>query len=128
MCEAPSHSDTAASCIYDPQGEYDLQNIGVFQMYCIRNKRFIQFVPHSLQKCFSILSCSSRTMYINWVCEFSHSTATSLSLFSLFLSFLPHRAVGVLFSPMVSGWAGGWASRQVGGKCLSGLYLRNRKV
>ena len=39
----------------------------------------------------------------------------------------PLRAVGVLFSPMVSGWAGG---RVVGRreKSLSGLYLRNRKV
>ena len=34
------------------------------------------------------------------------------------------RAVGVLFSPMVSGWAGG----QVTGRSLSGLYLRNHKV
>ena len=48
----------------------------------------------------------------------------------------PLRAVGVLFSPMVSGWAGrrvgGRAGRRVGGraagKSLSGLYLRNRKV
>ena len=36
----------------------------------------------------------------------------------------PLRAVGVLFSPMVSGWAGGRAA----GNSLSGLYLRNRKV
>ena len=36
----------------------------------------------------------------------------------------PISAVGVFFSPMVSGWAGGWAA----GKSLSGLYLRNRKV
>ena len=36
----------------------------------------------------------------------------------------PLRAVGVLFSPMVSGWADGHAA----GKSLSGLYLRNRKV
>ena len=33
----------------------------------------------------------------------------------------PLRAVGVLFSPMLSGWAGGW----VAGKSLSGLYLIN---
>ena len=36
----------------------------------------------------------------------------------------PLRAVGVLFSPMVSGWAGGRAA----GNSLSGLYLGNRKV
>ena len=36
----------------------------------------------------------------------------------------PLRAVGVLFSPMVSGWVGGRAA----GNSLSGLYLRNRKV
>ena len=36
----------------------------------------------------------------------------------------PLRSVGVLFSPMVSGWAGGWAA----GKSLSGLYLGNLKV
>ena len=32
--------------------------------------------------------------------------------------------VFTLFSPMVSGWAVGWAA----GNSLSGLYLRNRKV
>ena len=44
----------------------------------------------------------------------------------IYLGFTPQslRAVGVLFSPMVSGWAGGRAA----GKSLSGLYLRNRKV
>ena len=36
----------------------------------------------------------------------------------------PLRAVGVLFSPVVSGWVGG----QAAGKSLSGLYFRNRKV
>ena len=36
----------------------------------------------------------------------------------------PLRAVGVLFSPMVSGWAVG----RVVGNSLSGLYLRNCKV
>ena len=36
----------------------------------------------------------------------------------------PLRAVRVLFSPMMSGWAGVRAA----GKSLSGLYLRNRKV
>ena len=49
---------------------------------------------------------------------------------------LPHtqplRAVRVLFSPMVSGWAGGHpvgrAGGRAAGKSLSGLYLRNRKV
>ena len=44
----------------------------------------------------------------------------------------PLRAVGVLFSPMVSGWAGGRPGGRAGGramgKSLSGLYLRNRKV
>ena len=40
-----------------------------------------------------------------------------------FITPQPSRAVGVLFSPMVSGWAGGRR-----GKSLSGLYLRNRKV
>ena len=40
--------------------------------------------------------------------------------------FIPQalRAVGVLFSPMVSGWAGVW----VAGNKLSGLYLRNHKA
>ena len=33
-------------------------------------------------------------------------------------------AVGVLFSPMVSGWLGGRAA----GNSLSGVYLRNCKV
>ena len=49
------------------------------------------------------------------------------SLFVQLANFItpqPLRAVGVLFSPTVSGWAGGWAA----GNSLSGLYLRNRKV
>ena len=44
----------------------------------------------------------------------------------------PLRAVGVLFSPIVSGWAGGCpvggAGGRAAGKSLSGLYLRNCKV
>ena len=44
----------------------------------------------------------------------------------------PLRAVGVLFSPMVSGWVGGRPGGRAGGRAagnsLSGLYLRNRKV
>ena len=44
----------------------------------------------------------------------------------------PLRAVGVLFSNMVSGWAGGRlggrANGRAAGNSLSGLYLRNRKV
>ena len=39
----------------------------------------------------------------------------------------PLRAVGVLFSPMVSGWVGGRGGWRVAGKSLSGLYLRNHK-
>ena len=37
-------------------------------------------------------------------------------------------AVGVLFTPMVSGWSGGRAVGQAAGNSLSGLYLRNRNV
>ena len=40
----------------------------------------------------------------------------------------PLMAVGVLFSPMVSGWSGGWLGGRAAGNSLSGLYLRNRKV
>ena len=40
----------------------------------------------------------------------------------------PLMAVGVLFSPMVSGWSGGRAGGRAAGNSLSGLYLRNRKV
>ena len=47
-----------------------------------------------------------------------------MGFFFPFFTPQPLRAVGVLFSPVVSGWAGWWAS----GKSLSGLYLRNRKV
>ena len=51
---------------------------------------------------------------------------------TLFFTPQPLRAVGVLFSPMVSGWAGGRPVGRAGGravgKSLSGLYLRNRKV
>ena len=55
-------------------------------------------------------------------------TGISDAIFSLLINAVitpqPLRAVGVLFSPMVSGWAGGRAA----GNSLSGLYLRNRKV
>ena len=41
----------------------------------------------------------------------------------------PLRAVGVLFSPMVSGWVGGRpGGGRAAGNSLSGLYLRNCKV
>ena len=38
------------------------------------------------------------------------------------------KGCGVLFSPMVSGWAGGRPGGRAAGNSLSGLYLRNRKV
>ena len=40
----------------------------------------------------------------------------------------PLMPVGVLFSPMVSGWSGGRPSGRAAGNSLSRLYLRNRKV
>ena len=46
------------------------------------------------------------------------------TLINMFFTPHPLRAVRVLFSLMVSGWAGG----QAAGKSLSGLYLRNHKV
>ena len=60
---------------------------------------------------------------------FTNIKVRQIFSFVIHLVFTPQplRAVGVLFSPMVSGWAGG----RVGGrreKSLSGLYLRNRKV
>ena len=45
--------------------------------------------------------------------------------------FLPHRAVGVLLSPMASGLVGGQSGGWSGGlseTTLSGLYLRSPKV
>ena len=50
---------------------------------------------------------------------------------SLVVTPQPFRAVGVLFSPMLSGAACGRPGGQAGGqgfKSLSGLYLRNCKV
>ena len=46
------------------------------------------------------------------------------------MSFYPTALKGcrVLFSPMVSGWAGGRLVGRAVGKSLSRLYLRNRKV
>ena len=44
-------------------------------------------------------------------------------LINFFVIFSPQR---VLFSPMVSKWASGWAGGRK--KFVSGLYLRNRKV
>ena len=53
---------------------------------------------------------------------------TTFAMAALFTS-QALRAVGVLLSPMVSGWASGQAFiRGVGGGGLSGLYLRNPKV
>ena len=66
---------------------------------------------------FDIILCMSR---------FNHVPSyTSINKFYNFIIFTPQplRAVRVLFSPMVSGLAG-----RAGGKSLSGLYLRNRKV
>ena len=40
----------------------------------------------------------------------------------------PLRDVGVLFSPMVSGWVSGRSGGQAAGKSLSGLYFRNCNV
>ena len=61
--------------------------------------------------------------------QFIHQNCLMVSVKNL-LIFTPQplRAVGVLFSPMVSGWAGGWESGRVAEKSLSGLYLGNRKV
>ena len=52
------------------------------------------------------------------------STLLSVSAAPLLFTPQPLRTVGILFSPMVSGWVFGRAA----GKSLSGLYLRNRKV
>ena len=52
------------------------------------------------------------------------TTDYSLGFDNRFFTPQPLRAVGVLFSPMVSGWAGGRSA----GNSLSGLYLRNHKV
>ena len=50
-------------------------------------------------------------------------TSISEHVVNISMPFYP-TATGI-FSPMVSGWAAGG---RVGGKSLSGLYLRNRKV
>ena len=51
-----------------------------------------------------------------------------LYVFMLIFTPQPLRAVGVLFSLMVSGGAGGRLVGRAAGNSLSGLYLRNRKV
>ena len=58
------------------------------------------------------------------------NTEIKLTGYFIHLIFTPQplRAVGVLFSPMVSGWAGGRAGGRAAGNSLSGLYLRNREV
>ena len=49
-----------------------------------------------------------------------------------FFTLQPLRAVGVLFSPVLSGLSGGQLVGRAGGRAagqsLSGLYLRNHKV
>ena len=50
----------------------------------------------------------------------NYCTAENIKIFTP----QPLRAIGVLFSPMESGWVG----KRVVGKSFSGLYLRNRKV
>ena len=74
--------------------------------------------------CFAIL-LMSKSLSTSKVLNFEVILSNMLSL--LFTP-QPLRAVGVLFSPMVSGWAGGWAGGRAAGNSLSGLYLRNRKV
>ena len=59
-------------------------------------------------------------------CQVQHSNSLIKDSYLILFIFTPQplRAVGVLFSPMVSGWVGGRAAR----KSLSRLYLRNCKV
>ena len=63
---------------------------------------------------------------------FQHQNIEVCDIWSLYtINFFtpqPLMAVGVLFSPMVSGWAGGRAGGRAAGNSLSGLYLRNCKV
>ena len=71
---------------------------------------------------------------LHHVCACVCECVTQFSLKLQLHIFTPQhlRVVGVLFSPMVSGWPGGRASGRAGGRAaensLSGLYLRNRKV
>ena len=68
---------------------------------------------------------SKLRIILRWVINICYMPQLESVNFSVVFTPQPLRAVGVLFSPMVSGWVGGWA---VGGKSLSGLYLRNCKV
>ena len=58
-----------------------------------------------------------------YICICIINMCTNMNFILVIFTSQPLRAVGVLFSPMVS-QMGGRAS----GKSLSGLYLRNRKV
>ena len=49
-------------------------------------------------------------------------------MYAVIFTSQPLRAVGVLFSPMVSEWAGGRVGARAAERNLSGLYLTNRKV
>ena len=61
---------------------------------------------------------------IKRISDFVEICKRNLIDFPSFFTPQPLIAVRVLFSPMVSGWAGG----QAAGRSLSGLYLRNHKV
>ena len=58
---------------------------------------------------------------------FNSSKKHLLCHVALFFTPQPLRAVGVLFSPMVSGWAGGWVAGKVCQVCISET-LRCRKL
>ena len=88
-------------------------------------KEFGRSLPgkHLIPRYFNIDQYERQKYGLISMCILSFDTSTSSKAVPV-ITPQPLRAVGVLFSPMVSGWAGGRAA----GNSLSGLYLRNGKV
>ena len=113
----------------------------VFKSFTVRpifsNMLFIEFlITYHLvillncihQTCTHFATCNSQSIqFIGFFRKYVVQLLFTLQLL---------RAVGVLFSPMMSGWAGGRSDGLAGGRTdgratgnsLSGLYHRNRKV
>ena len=99
-----------------------MNNFPAVLVYMFRNR----FAVVNCEKVFYLINKHS---YCNYSpsCFWSFNQSEIQHRCTLFIP-QPLRAVGVLLSPMVSGWAGWPAGGRVAGKSLSGLYLRNRKV
>ena len=104
------------------------------KIFTLTIKTHKQFLRKRGIKCRPINKSETRSTVNIWIpsrdqnCRVFVCTRYNISYFKWLFTPQPLRAVRVLLSPMVSGWAGGRAVGRAAGNNLSGLYLRNRKV